>query len=126
MTTFANDIATPGQFDRLPPHSIDAEAALLGSLLKCNTDDPVVAECRALVKRDHFFQADHQLIFDAICSLAEAGKPLEMVHVHESLVARQLLEEVGGAAYIAQVFGTVQSGALAVHFAKIVRDRALG
>ena len=56
------------QFDRLPPHSIEAEMQTLNSMMLCGGNEEIIGGIRALVGRDAFFQADHQIIFDAICA----------------------------------------------------------
>lgn len=109
-----------GQFDRLPPHSIEAEMCLLASMM---LDKEAIGNVVQLIDRDAFFQADHQVIFDVLLKLYEQNKPIDAVIVREELAKRQLLDEIGGVAYLAQVLNAVPSSAHAVHYAGIVREK---
>jgi len=110
------------QFDRLPPHSIEAEQCLLASMM---LDKESIGQVIQIVERDAFYQADHQIIFDILVKLYEQNKPIDAVIVREELLKRQLLEEVGGTAYLAQLLGMVPSAAHATHYAGIVREKFL-
>src|SRR3954463_14200431 len=94
------------QFDKLPPHSIEAEMCLIASMM---LDKEMVGNVVQIVDRDSFYQADHQIIFDILIKLYEQNRPIDAVIVFEELMKRQLLEEVGGKGYIAQILGTVPS-----------------
>ncbi|MGE5611377.1 MAG: replicative DNA helicase [Bacillota bacterium] len=111
-----------GQFDRLPPHSIEAEMCLLASMM---LDKDAIGQIVQIVDRDAFFQADHQIIFDCLVKLYEQNKAIDAVIVREELAKRQLLEEVGGVAYLAQILNAVPSAAHGAHYAGIVREKYL-
>jgi len=111
-----------GQFDRLPPHSMDAEMCLLASMM---LQEDTIKGVKELVNRGAFFQADHQLIFDAIVHLNENNQPIDAVIVKEELAKRNILEEIGGTAYIAKLLNHVPSAAHAAHYAKIVREKSI-
>jgi replicative DNA helicase len=111
-----------GQFDRLPPHSIEAEQCLLASMM---LDKEMIGQAIQIVERESFYQADHQIIFDMLIKLYEQNKPIDAVIVREELVKRQLLEEVGGTAYIGQLLNMVPSAAHGEHYAGIVREKFL-
>lgn len=113
-----------GQFDRLPPNSIEAEMCYIASLMLW--DDPIARRrIRHLLCKDDFYQADHAEIFSVICSLIDADKAVDAVIVREALSARGILDEIGGTAYLGQILSSVPSAAHAEHYASIVRDRAL-
>lgn len=109
-------------FDRLPPHSIDAEMCLLASM---TLDREIVGEVVQRVERDSFYLADHQIVYEALVDLWQANRPIDAVILREELAKRQLLEEIGGTAYIAELLGSVPSSAHAMHYAGIVREKAL-
>ena len=88
------------QFDRLPPHSIEAEMCLLASMM---LDKEMIGQVVQIVDREAFYQADHQIIFDILVKLYEQNRPIDAVILREELIKRQLLEEVGGTAYLAQI-----------------------
>jgi len=110
------------QFDRLPPHSIEAEMCVLASMM---LDREIVGQCVQLIDRECFYQADHQIIFDVLLKLYELNRPIDSVILFEELVKRQLLEEVGGTEYIAQILNCVPSAAHGLHYAGIVREKAM-
>ncbi len=111
-----------GQFDRLPPHSIEAEMCLLASMM---LEKEVLGQCVSLVNRDSFYQADHQIIYDVLVKLYEQNRPVDAVILFEELSKRQLLEEIGGKGYLGQILGSVPSAAHGMHYAQIVREKAL-
>src|SRR5205809_7335162 len=110
------------QFDRLPPQAIEAEMCLIASMM---LDKEVVGQVVQIVDRDAFYQADHQILFDILVKLYEQNRPIDAVIVREELLKRQLLEEVGGVAYLGQILNSVPSSAHGAHYAGIVREKAL-
>ena len=111
-----------GQFDKLPPHSIESERCLLASMM---LDKEMVGNVVQIVDREAFFLADHQIIFDVLVKLYEHNRPIDAVILREELIKRQLLEEVGGVQYLAAILSTVPSAAHGAHYAGIVREKAL-
>lgn len=112
------------QFDRLPPHSADAEAALLASMALA-VDRSVVAQVRGMIDREAFFQSDHQVIYDVLVDLHTARKGITALIVREELARRGQLEEVGGTAFVAQVLSTEYTSAHFARYAGIVREKWL-
>jgi replicative DNA helicase len=101
---------------RTPPHSVEAEQAVLGGLLL----DPVAWDNVAdVVRSADFYRPDHRLIFEAI------GQPCDAVTVSEHLQRTQLLEEVGGIAYLGTLARDTPTAANVRAYASIVRERAL-
>jgi replicative DNA helicase len=116
------DSAVARQFDRLPPHSIEAEMSLLASMM---LDKELVGQVVSIIDRECLYQADHQVIFDVLIRLYQQNRPIDAVIVFEELARTQLLEEVGGKGYIAQILGSVPSSAHGLHYATIVREKSL-
>ncbi len=116
------DSSLASQFEKLPPHSIDAEKCLLASMM---LDKEIIGSAVQIVDREAFFQADHQVIFDILLRLYEQNRPIDAIIVREELAKRQLLEEVGGSAYLASLLGMVPSAAHGAHYASIVREKAM-
>ncbi len=114
--------ATNGQFDRLPPHSLDAERCLLASMM---LEKEIIGQAVQIVTAESFFQADHQIIYEVLVKLYEQNRPIDAVILRDELGKRQLLEEIGGVAYLGQILNTVPSAAHGEHYAKIVREKAL-
>lgn len=115
-------VETPtNPFDRLPPHSIESEMCLIASMI---LDSNCVSSVRAIVDRADFFQADHQIIFDAICAMVDANKSVDALTVRTDLDRRGLLESIGGTSYLAEMISGVPSAGHAVQYATDVRERA--
>jgi replicative DNA helicase len=110
------------QFDRLPPHSIDAEQCLLASMM---LDKEMIGLAVQIIDRDSYFQADHQIIHDVLIKLYDQNRPIDAIIVRDELAKRQLLEEVGGSAYLGEILNKIPSAAHGEHYAKIVREKAL-
>jgi replicative DNA helicase len=110
------------QFDRLPPSAIDAEMCLLGSMM---LDKSVIPSVLQLVNRESFYQADHQIIFDVLVGLFKRESPIDAIIIRHELMKRQLLDEIGGTAYLGQILSAVPSASHAAHYAKIVREKAV-
>ena len=117
-----SEYSSVNAFDRLPPHSLDAEMCLLASMM---LDKDMIGLVVSLVDRDSFYQADHQIIYDVLIKLYEQNRPVDAVILREELSKRGLLEEIGGTAYLAQILGTVPSAAHGAHYAGIVREKAM-
>jgi len=107
--------------DRIPPQNIEAEMALLGSLLVDREIAGIVAE---IVKPADFYAHVHESIYQAIMQLYDRGEPLDKITVSEELQRRGLLERVGGLSYLSSLMDTVQTAASATYYAKIVREKA--
>ncbi|EIZ1363580.1 replicative DNA helicase [Vibrio vulnificus] len=107
---------------KVPPHSLEAEQSVLGGLLLDNERWDTVAE--RVVSKD-FYSRPHRLIFDAIKSILEENKPLDLITLSEHLERRELLEDVGGFAYLADLAKNTPSAANINAYADIVAERAL-
>jgi replicative DNA helicase len=105
-----------------PPHSIEAEQAVLGGLLL----DPIAWDSVAdVVTEGDFYRPDHRLIFAAIGTLAGEGKPCDVVTVSQHLERTAKLEVAGGLAYLSSVARDTPTAANVRAYAEIVRERSL-
>lgn len=119
----SQDVQPIGAFaDRLPPHSIDAEMCALASMM---LDSSIIGDVLPLLDREAFYLADHAIIYERLVELYTANKPVDAVILRDELHKRGLLDEVGGAAYLAQILSTVPSAAHGLHYAQIVREKHL-
>ncbi|MCG8436085.1 MAG: replicative DNA helicase, partial [Gammaproteobacteria bacterium] len=107
---------------RVPPHSVEAEQAVLGGLMLDNTAWDKVAD---RITEEDFYRHDHRLVFRALKTLAENGKPLDAVTVGEWLESNALLEETGGLVYLGKLAKDTPSAANARAYADIVRERSI-
>ncbi len=107
---------------KLPPHSVEAEQAVLGGLLLENSAWERIAD---LIGEQDFYRHDHRLIYRHIAKLLDAGKPADVVTVSESLESSNELANVGGLAYLGALAANTPSAANIRRYAEIVRDRAV-
>ncbi|MGH6740147.1 MAG: DnaB-like helicase N-terminal domain-containing protein, partial [Bradyrhizobium sp.] len=105
-----------------PPHSIEAEQAVLGGLMLDQAAWDNVAD---VVRENDFYRPDHRLIFGAISALAGDGKPCDQVTVAEYLERMGSAEAAGGLAYLSQIARETPSAANVRSYAEIVRERSL-
>lgn len=105
----------------LPPHNRKAEQSVLCGIFRVNEQYDEVA--RKLSPEDFYFDA-HARIFHAMGNLRAENKPLEMVAVLEELKAQGRAEDIGGAAYLAELWEIDPTGAYCQQHAEIVRDKA--
>ena len=110
-------------FDSLPPHAIEAEMSLLGSIL---IEPQVLGDVIFVVKKgDEFFKPANGAIFDAMVELYDKHSSLDIVQLNQRLVDRNALDAVGGLDYLVQLASAVPSASNAVHYARLVREKAV-
>jgi replicative DNA helicase len=107
---------------KVPPHSVEAEQAVLGGLM---LDNDAWLQVTEHISEADFYRNDHRLIFRAIAGLSASGKPSDVVTVAEALEAAGDLERVGGLAYIAALAENTPSAANITAYADIVRTRSI-
>ncbi len=107
---------------RMPPHSAEAEQAVLGGLMLDNSGWDRIAD---LVTADDFYRLNHKLIFKALSRLAVEGRPLDVVTVSEALESAGDLVKAGGLAYLSELAKHTPSAANIKAYADIVRDKAV-
>jgi replicative DNA helicase len=118
------DSSIARQFERLPPHSVEAEMCLLASMMLDVSKD-AVGQIVQIVDEESFFQADHAILFKALKKLYESNRPIDAMIVREELIKHHLLDEIGGIEYLAAILSSVPNAANGAHYAGIVREKAL-
>jgi replicative DNA helicase len=107
---------------KVPPHSVEAEQAVIGGLL---LDNRAWEDIGDRVSESDFYRGDHRLIFNAIRSLEEKSQPFDAVTLSEWLEKNSQLEDVGGMAYIGRLAKETPTAANIVAYADIVRERSV-
>ncbi len=109
--------------DRVPPQNREAEQSVLGSMLRDNSCIDVVLQ---IVHKDDFYADAHQKIFETIVALNDrGGRPVDVILLAEALRERGWVEDVGGYAYLGELWDAAPTAANAEYYAQIVRDKAL-
>lgn len=107
---------------RVPPHSIEAEQSVLGSLL---SDSAALGKISDLLTEADFYRHEHRLIYSAVCALVAAGHPVDVVTVFEHLDGMQLARDAGGISNINALAQSVPSAANIRRYAEIVAEKAM-
>ena len=105
-----------------PPHNDQAEQSVLGSSLY---GDEYLAAIVSTLKVDDFYNPAHRLIFESIVRLFTANKPVDILTVSDDLASRGLLEQAGGAGYIARLPDLTPILANHKHYTKIVLEKSM-
>lgn len=114
--------ASPKPGERVPPHNLAAEIAVLGSML---LDNEVIPEVVDIVRAEDFYRGEHQSIFQAINQLYEERKACDVVILGEWLLKQESPNGQITADYLISLLEAVPSSANAKYYAEIVRDLAL-
>jgi replicative DNA helicase len=107
---------------RLPPQSSEAEQSVLGGIM---IENESLYEVLQVLRPDDFYHETHRSIYQALISLSEKGEPADLVTLTEQLQSENALERIGGASYIARLVDSVPTAANILHYAKIVKDKAV-
>ena len=107
--------------DKVPPHNVEAEQAVLGALL---LNWSAMADVVSLLRADRFYSLQNQVIYDALLKLYTKNATGDTISLINELTVEGKLEQAGGAAYIASLTDTVPSAANIDYYAQMVLDRA--
>ncbi len=124
MTTQLIDSSISRQFERLPPHSVESEMCVLASMM-LDIGKEISGQIVQVVDRDSFFQVDHQILFDVLRNLYDANRPIDPMIVREELIKKGQLDEIGGTEYLGAIISSIPNAANGIHYAGIVREKAL-
>ncbi|MHB1584390.1 MAG: replicative DNA helicase [Acidimicrobiales bacterium] len=114
--------AAPPPGPRIPPHNLEAEESLLGSMLL--SSDATAAAIEICGPAD-FYKPAHGHIFSAVVALFERGEPIDAVTVTDELRRAGLVEAIGDPAMLVSLQANTPSIANAAHYARIVEEHAL-
>lgn len=110
------------EIGKIPPHDIEAEQAVLGSML---TDKDAVIESLEVLKKDDFYREDNKTIFEAIFNLYNKAEPIDIITVKDELVSLGKFEAVGGLEYLASLPEKVPLVSNVDRYVKIVEEKAI-
>jgi len=108
-------------FERIPPHNLEAEQSVLGSMLLSPDAIAVVLE---IIKPTDFYRDVHRYIYDAICKMYLEAEPIDPITISETLKKMSNLEKCGGKPYIYNLANIVPTAANAKYYAEIVARNA--
>lgn len=108
--------------DKLQPHNVEAEEAVLGSLL---IDPDAIIRVATFLQPPDFFVERHGWVYEAIRDLHERREPADLVTLTDELSRREQLDEVGGAAFLTSLINATPTSIHAEYYARIVERTAV-
>ena len=106
---------------RILPHSIDAEKAVIGSMIM---DADAVVAASEMITGDDFYQRQYGILFDAMVELYNEGKPVDVLTLQERLKMKDVPEEFSSIEFISELVSSVPTSANVRHYAQTVSDDA--
>ncbi len=106
---------------RVPPHSLEAEEAVLGAVL---LDQKALAKVMEILREEHFYSAANQKLYRGVLDLFNRNVTADLVTVTDWLKQNKLLDGVGGPEYVSNIVGNVLTTANVEHHARVVLDKA--
>src|ERR1700676_382348 len=106
---------------RTPPHSVEAEQGVLGSMLISPRDS--IAEAVERINEEYFYVPAHQTIYNILVDLWNAGQAIDLITFTQVLRDRNVLDAVGGASFVTSLFTFVPTAANIAYYLDIVRDK---
>jgi replicative DNA helicase len=110
-------------FEKLPPHAIEAEMCLLGSIL---LEPRVLGDVTFVISEGaDFYKPTNGAIYDAMVALYDKHASLDIVQLNQQLIDQDILDAVGGQDYLVELASCVPTAANANHYARLVREKAM-
>ncbi|OEF97339.1 replicative DNA helicase [Desulfuribacillus alkaliarsenatis] len=109
-------------YDRVPPHHVEAEQAVLGSILLDNNALITVSE---FLQPEDFYRKNHEIIYRAAIDIYEKNEPVDLVTLTTHLQSKQLIEAAGGITYLTELANGVPSAANAEFYARKIEEKAI-
>ena len=106
----------------LPPQNLEAEMAVLGSMM---LDEKAISVVIELVEENYFYKENHRNVFEGICNLYNNSKAVDLVTVSDELKRLGLLDSIGGVSFLTELVNSVPSAANVVHYAHLVKEKSI-
>ncbi|MEG0285518.1 MULTISPECIES: replicative DNA helicase [Vagococcus] len=110
------------QQDRIPPQSVEAEQAVLGSVF---LDSDAIVEAMEYIEAKDFYRRSHQTIFQIMIDLNNRNEAIDAITIKEQLEQKKMLEDIGGVSYLSELTLSVPTAANVGYYARIVEQKAL-
>ncbi len=107
---------------RVPPHDIEAEKAVLSAIL---LDNDAIHAVVTEVREEDFYHPSHQMLYRSMVRLRDDNQPVDLTTLASYLKGESLLDTIGGPVALAEIADYEATPANIIHYAKIVRDRAI-
>lgn len=110
------------ELGKIPPHDLEAEQAVIGSML---TDKDAVISALEVLKEEDFYREDNKSIYAAIVNLYNKAEPIDIITVKAELESMGKFEQVGGLEYLTELPEKVPTTANAIKYIKIVEEKSV-
>ncbi|MFA7532993.1 MAG: replicative DNA helicase [Tissierellaceae bacterium] len=107
---------------RIPPHSLEAEQSVLGSMI---LNKEAINTSVEIIRPDDFYKEANKEIFEAIVVLFNKNEPVDLITLSEELKRRGTLENIGGVTYLANLSSGVATTANVKYYCKIVEEKSI-
>ena len=107
---------------KVPPHSLEAEQAVLASVL-LNND--LMNEVVEVLRPDDFYQGAHRTLYSTMVELYERGRAIDQLTLSEFLDARNVANEVGGLSYLSELINNIPTTSNVADYARLVKEKAI-
>ena len=105
---------------KIPPHSEEAEACILGSML---LDKDAIVSVAEFLRPEHFYSSTNGMIYSALLELYADRKPIDIVTLKDKLKKQKVLTEIGGSSYLTSLVNRVPTAAHIEQYGRIVQDQ---
>ena len=112
----------PGSFDRIPPQNLEAEQAVLGSML---IERMAVERGSEILRAEDFYRDAHRFIFEGMLALTQRDEPIDLITLSNELRARGHYDSVGGLIYLQNLMEAPSTAANIEYYARLVEEKAL-
>jgi len=110
------------ELGKIPPHDIEAEQAVIGSML---TDKDAVVSSIEVLKTEDFYREDNRAIYEAILNLYNRSEPIDIITLKDELASMGKFDQVGGLEYLASLPDKVPTTANVQKYIKIVEEKSI-
>ena len=107
---------------RIPPHSVESEQSILGSIL---LDKEAIITVLETIKPEDFYKEAHKVIYECMVKLNNKSEPIDLITLTEELKKQNQLEDVGGVSYITSLSTIVPTTSNVKYYADIVKEKSV-
>lgn len=107
---------------RIPPHSADAEMAVIGAML---LDRAAISKAAAVLEVNSFYSDKNKMIFETILNMNDQNVNIDMITLSDELKKREIYDKIGGAEYIADLMSATPTAANVDFHIRIIMERFL-
>ncbi|OGX41063.1 MAG: replicative DNA helicase [Omnitrophica WOR_2 bacterium RIFCSPLOWO2_01_FULL_41_12] len=108
--------------EKVPPQNLEAEMAVLGSMLM---DEDAISVAMEVLRADNFYKDTHRKIFEGISVLYNANKAVDLITLTDELKRSAILDEIGGASFLTSLVNSVPTAANISHYVSIVKEKSI-